>query len=81
MNEYITMDKLNTGETAVAVSIDGYRETVHRLADMGLVENAVVKCVGKSPLGDPAAYLISGAVIAIRSSDSYAIKVRRRNNG
>lgn len=48
-----------------------------RLLDLGLVKNTVVKCVGKSPAGDPAAYLIRGAVIALRAADSSQIMVRR----
>ena len=41
-----------------------------RLHDIGLINNTCVECVGLSPLGDPAAYLIRGAVIAIRREDS-----------
>ena len=40
-----------------------------RLQDIGLIEGTVVECVGKSPLGDPCAYVIRGAVIALRSED------------
>lgn len=48
-----------------------------RLLDVGLVEDTKVECVGRSPGGDPSAYLIRGAVIAIRSEDSRGIMVRR----
>lgn len=41
-----------------------------RLLDLGLVEDTEVVCVGKSPKGDPCAYRIRGAVIAIRHVDS-----------
>ena len=37
-----------------------------RLLDIGLVEGTNVSCLQKSPAGDPVAYLIRGAVIAIR---------------
>ena len=40
-----------------------------RMLDIGLVNGAEVECVGLSPMGDPRAYLICGAVIAIRRSD------------
>ena len=39
------------------------------MLDIGLVNGAEVECVGQSPMGDPRAYLICGAVIAIRRSD------------
>ena len=41
-----------------------------RLLDIGLVEGTEIKCVGKSPAGDPSAFYIRGAVIALRSEDS-----------
>lgn len=48
-----------------------------RLLDLGLVENTIVRCVGVSPMGDPAAYLIRGAVIALRAADSAHIIISR----
>jgi ferrous iron transport protein A len=48
-----------------------------RLLDIGLVENTPVYCVGKSPGGDPAAYLICGGVIAIRALDAATVLVER----
>jgi len=47
-----------------------------RLLDIGLVENTEVECLGRSPAGDPCAYLIRGAVIAIRSEDCRNILVQ-----
>ena len=40
-----------------------------RLLDIGLIEGTDVACLQKSPAGDPVAYLIRGAVIAIRSEE------------
>ena len=44
-----------------------------RLRDLGVGRGTVVKCVGQSPAGDPSAYLIRGAVIALRAGDSAMI--------
>ncbi|MBR0179341.1 MAG: ferrous iron transport protein A [Firmicutes bacterium] len=44
-----------------------------RLLDLGLIPGAAVECVGRAPLGDPAAYLIAGAVIAIRRRDAACV--------
>ena len=38
-----------------------------RLLDLGLIEDTVIEVLQKSPLGDPIAYSIRGAVIALRS--------------
>lgn len=78
MDEYIHLNQLKKGESAEVSDISGNTSTVRRLADMGLIGNSTVECVGKSPFGDPSAYLISGAVVAIRFSDSAGITVRRR---
>ena len=50
-------------------------EMRRRLLDMGLTANTEVECVGRSPLGDPAAYLVRGAVIAIRDDAAGKIRV------
>ena len=49
-----------------------------RLLDLGFLENTEIECVGKSPLGDPAAYVVCGAVVALRRADSRADLVRGR---
>ena len=46
-----------------------------RLRDLGLVGGARIKCVLKSLLGDPAAYKIRGAIVAVRKEDSSAVLV------
>ena len=41
-----------------------------RLLDIGLIPGTRVTCTAVSPAGDPAAYLIRGAVIALRGRDA-----------
>ncbi len=48
-----------------------------RLLDLGLIPGAAVECLGRAPLGDPAAYLIAGAVIAIRRRDAESVLLDR----
>lgn len=48
-----------------------------RLLDMGLVEGTRVECLGLSPAGDPRAFLIRGAMLAIRSGDCRDIIVNK----
>ena len=68
----LCLNQLKPGEEAVVTSISGENR---RLRDLGLIEGTKVKCVLKSPLGDPAAYKIRGAVIAIRREEAADIKV------
>ena len=47
-----------------------------RLQALGVTPGTTIKCVRKSPLGDPTAYLIRGAVIALRAEDSACVFVQ-----
>lgn len=47
-----------------------------RLLELGLVAGTRVECLGRSPLGDPAAYEIRGTVIALRRRDSAGVLIR-----
>ena len=75
MNNIIRMNEIDVSRKATVKSIDACGEIRRRLMDMGLVENTQIECVGKSPLGDPKAYLICGAVVAIRAADCRGITV------
>ncbi|MDO5112562.1 MAG: FeoA family protein [Clostridia bacterium] len=65
-----------SGERAVVTALYNTGGMRRRLLDIGLIEGTEVECLGRSPGGDPAAYLIRGAVIAIRSEDGGKIRVR-----
>ena len=63
------LEQLEVGQTAHLKSLAAKGSTRRRLLDIGLTPDTPIECVGKSPLGDPKAYLIRGAVIVIRSED------------
>jgi ferrous iron transport protein A len=68
-----TMNSLEEGRWGRVIRLDTKGDMRRRLQDIGLVEGTMVKCLRKSPSGDPVAYLIRGAVIALRSADSSEI--------
>ena len=72
-----TLDRIPPGERVVVERLEVGDDIRRRFLDLGLVENTPVECIGRSPGGDPSAYLIRGAVIAIRANDSRGIYVRR----
>ena len=47
-----------------------------RLLDIGIIENTAVECVEESPQHDPKAFLIRGAVIALRQEDCQSILIK-----
>lgn len=79
MHTKLTLNDIKVRERAVVDRLLTHGDMRRRLLDIGLTEGAEVECIGTSPAGDPAAYLIRGAVIAIRSEDSRDIIVRRKN--
>ncbi len=75
MKEAIMLTQCPMGQTVCVLEIHGDVHLRRRLRDMGLVEGAELTRVGSSPLGDPSAYLVRGAVLAIRRRDAAQITV------
>ena len=75
MND-LSLDLLEIGKKASVISVNSDELIKRRLLDMGLVENSIVECILESPFNDPRAYLIKGALVAIRNDDAKKIVVR-----
>ena len=72
----LTLDKLRSGERGRVTELLSEGSMRRRMIDLGVVEGTEIECVGKSPSGDPSAYLIRGAVIAIRAKDARKVYIR-----
>ncbi|MEE1239068.1 MAG: FeoA family protein [Acutalibacteraceae bacterium] len=70
------LNSIDVGEYAEISHLLTKGSMRQRLLDIGLTPDTVVECVGKSPSGDPKAFLIRGAVIAIRSEDCAEILIK-----
>lgn len=77
MNQIQTLDSIRPGERAVVEKLNISGNMRRRFLDIGLIENTTVECLGRSPGGDPSAYFIRGAVIAIRAQDSRGVQIRQ----
>jgi len=75
MNNINSLKDLKQGQKAKVKSILSTGSIRRRLQDIGLIEGTEVECLQISPAGDPVAYLIRGAVIALRSEDSSNILI------
>lgn len=69
------LSRLREGQQALVTGIQEEGAMGRRLRDMGLVRGTLVRCLQCSPFGDPVAYLIRGAVIALRRADSRRVQV------
>ena len=72
---FLRLNELPIGSIGVVkeLALDG--PIRRRILDLGLIYNTNVKSLGKSPAGDPIAYEIRGATIALRSEESSKILV------
>ena len=68
--------ELKINESARVEKINKDAPLYSRFIDLGILNNTLITKIGTSPLGDPSAYLIRGAVIAIRDKDCRDIKLR-----
>lgn len=69
------LTSLAEGEIAHVLSLCNTGTMKRRLQDLGLVEGTQVACIQKSPYGDPVAYNIRGAIIALRCEDAAGVLV------
>ena len=69
------LNTLCPDEIAIVKSLNSSGALRRRLMDMGIVEGTRVECLGMSPGGDPKAFLVRGAVLAIRGQDCRDIMI------
>lgn len=70
-----TLNEIMPGGFATVKEIITDGDMRRRLLDIGLIPGTRVECIGKSSGGDPKAFLVRGAVIAIRAEDAAGIAV------
>ena len=77
MCETFKLSALREGESGYVYEINTHPAMERRLADLGLIQGTRVTCVARSPAGDPCAYLIRGALIALRRMDAQGVVLER----
>ena len=71
----ISLSSLHEGDTGTIISVDNCGELKRRLMALGFIEGTRVRCLQSSPSGNPVAYMVRGAVIALRRDDSARIMI------
>ena len=69
------LSEINLGEKGCVSKISKDSSIIRRLLDIGLIPGTKVECVLISPMKNPKAYMIRGAVIAIRNEDADDIEI------
>ena len=73
-----TLRELPVGDECRVVGTAFRGSEKRRMLDLGIVRGTKVKALHKSPCGDPVAYMIRGAVLAVRGSDAEKISIGYR---
>ena len=76
LNSICSLNELEIGYIGNIVQIAVQGKSRKRLFDLGLTTGTKVQAIQKSPSGDLTAYMIRGALIAIRNEDARNIFVR-----
>jgi len=74
-NDLIPLCRLPVGTQACVRKLEIAGAVRRRMLDLGIVLDTPVQALQKSPSGDPTAYQIRGAVIAIRKGEASGILV------
>ncbi len=70
------LSQLREGQRGQVSSLSLSGEMRRRLQDLGIIEGTTILCLHRSAFGDPCAYLIRGAIIALRNCDSQKIRIK-----
>ena len=77
MEQRETLDQLDRGGCGRVTSLASEGAFRRRMQDIGLIPGTRVTCLFRAPSGDPAAYEIRGAVIALRREDAGKVFLQR----
>lgn len=75
MEEKCSLSSIALNNSAKICEVGCSKSLKNRLYDLGILENTVITPIFESPFGDPTAYLIKNAVIALRRKDCENILV------
>ena len=75
MNDVRALHQLPLGEAAIIASLTAPEPERSRLLSLGFIPGSPVRSVLESPWGDPVAYEVCGAVIALRRTDARQILI------
>ncbi len=76
-----TLDALPLGQSCRVVGITAEGNFKRRLSDLGVMCGTKITALHKSICGDPIAYAICGAVIALRRADAKTVLIKTLQEG
>lgn len=75
VTDRFSLSDLTVGSSCRVNSVELAGLLRRRILDLGIIPGTIIECIRKSPAGDPTAYDIRGATIALRHDDASQIIV------
>ncbi len=75
----MTLNLLQTGRSATITKIHSKNAERRRMFDLGILPGTRIENVMPSPLGDPIAYRVRNAVVALRTEQAELIEIEESN--
>ena len=75
----MTLNHLGVGQIATVTGVHSRNAERRRMFDLGILPGTIVETMMRSPLGDPVAYRIRDAVVALRHEQAEMIEVQMEN--
>jgi len=72
----MTLSQLEVGQIAKVIKLRSENAERRRMLDIGILPGTVIETVMRSPLGDPVAYRVRDAVVALRREQAELIEVQ-----
>jgi Fe2+ transport system protein FeoA len=70
-----TLADLKPGQTGVVAELHSQGPERRRMMDLGIVPGTIITAEMRSPLGDPIAYRVRGALVALRHEQADLIVI------
>jgi ferrous iron transport protein A len=70
-----TLADLSAGQSGLVTELHSQGPVRRRMMDMGIVPGTLVTVEMKSPLGDPVAYRVRGALVALRREQARLVLI------
>lgn len=77
----VNLCRMELGQEGVVVAVTAPEPMCRRLMDMGFTRGASVRALYRAGSGDPTAYAVRGAVIALRACDAREVSVAAQTGG
>lgn len=80
MKALLPLCELPVGSSSIIMELCSVGSMRRRLLDLGFAQGSTVHCIQAAPSGDPKAYSVKGAIIALRMDDAKDIMVSTDDN-